>query len=172
MKKTAAPWPAPAAPGPSLDPIDLRILALLQEDARLANAEIGRRVGLVPSAIFQRLRKLEALGVIEGHEARIDPGAVGLTTAAFVFVRTDERVGRHDTALRLAELPEVQELHHVAGEDCYLLKVRLADAAALGRFLREKVGVIDSVLSTRTTVVLETIKETAKLPLPIPSPTT
>jgi Lrp/AsnC family leucine-responsive transcriptional regulator len=59
----------------------------------------------------------------------------------------------------------VQELHHVAGEDCYLVKVRVGDAAELGRFLREKVGVIESVGSTRTTIVLETIKETAKLPL-------
>jgi Lrp/AsnC family leucine-responsive transcriptional regulator len=156
MRKTAA---------PPLDLVDLRILALLQEDARTTNAEIGRRVGLVPSAIFQRLRKLEKLGVILGHEARIDPLAVGLGLAAFVFVKADERVGSRGTARRLAKLPEVQELHHVAGEDCYLVKVRVADAADLGRLLREKVGVIGSVRSTRTTIVLETIKETGRLPL-------
>lgn len=143
----------------------MRILALLQEDARVPNAEIGRQVGLVPSAIFQRVRKLHDRGVIVGHEARIDPRAVGLKLAAFIFVRADERVASHETALRLAELPEVQELHHVAGEDCYLLKVRVADTAELGRLLREKLGVIESVLSTRSTVVLETIKETARLPL-------
>jgi Lrp/AsnC family transcriptional regulator, leucine-responsive regulatory protein len=156
MSKTAA---------PPLDPVDLRILALLQEDARMTNAEIGRRVGLVPSAIFQRLRKLQKVGVILGHEARIDPLAVGLGLAAFIFVKADERVGSRGTALRLAKLPEVQELHHVAGEDCYLVKVRVADAAELGRLLREKVGVIGSVRSTRTTIVLETIKETGRLPL-------
>jgi Lrp/AsnC family leucine-responsive transcriptional regulator len=149
----------------SLDPIDLQILALLQEDARTPNAEIGRRVGLVASAIFQRLRKLEKLGVIQGHETRVDPHAVGLGLAAFIFVTVDERVGSFETARRLADLAEVQELHHVAGEDCYLVKIRVADAAELGGFLREKVGVIESVLSTRTTIVLETIKETAKLPL-------
>ena len=132
----------------------------------MPNAEIGRRLGLVPSAIFQRLSKLSKLGVLLGHEARIDPRAVGLGLDAFVFVKADERVGSLETALRLAELPEVQELHHVAGEDCYLVKVRVADTAALGRFLREKVGVIGSVQSTRTTIVLETIKETGKLPLP------
>jgi ATPase subunit of ABC transporter with duplicated ATPase domains len=65
----------------------------------------------------------------------------------------------------LAGRPEVQELHHVAGEDCYLVKVRVADTAELGRLLREKVGVIGSVRSTRTTIVLETIKETGRLPL-------
>jgi len=156
MTKTAA---------PPLDDCDLRILALLQEDARTPNAEIGRRVGLVPSAIFQRLRKLEKLGVIVGHEARIDARAVGLGLTAFVFVRADERVGSHETARQLARLPEVQELHHIAGEDCYLVKVRAPDTAGLGRLLREKVGVIGSVRSTRTTIVLETIKETGRLPL-------
>ena len=161
MKKSAA---------PSLDSVDLQILALLQKDARTPNAEIGRHVGLVPSAIFQRLRKLEEQGVIVGHEARIDPRAVGLGLAAFVFVRADERVGSRATALRLSKLPEVQEVHHVAGEDCYLVKVRVQDAADLGRLLREKVGVIGSVRSTRTTVVLETIKETGRLPLRLARP--
>ena len=155
---------------PALDPVDLQILAVLQKDARTPNAEIGRRVGLVASAIFQRLRKLEKLGVIQGHETRIDPRAVGLGLAAFIFVKADERVGSLETALLLAKLPEVQELHHVAGEDCYLVKVRVADAAELGRLLREKVGVIGSVQSTRTTIVLETIKETGTLTLPEAQP--
>ena len=146
MTKTAA---------TALDPVDLQILAVLQEDARTPNAEIARRVGLVPSAIFQRLRKLEKLSVIQGHETRIDPRAVGLGLTAFILVRADERVGSLEAALRLAKLPEVQELHHVAGEDCYLVKVRVADAAELGRLLRDKVGAIESVRSTRTTIVLE-----------------
>ena len=156
MRKTAA---------PSLDSVDQQILTLLQEDARMPNAEIGRRVGLVASAVWERLRKLRKLGVILGYEARIDPRAVGLGLAAFIFVKADERVGSLKTAHRLAKLPEVQELHHVAGEDCYLMKVRVADAAELGRLLREKVGVIGSVMSTRTTIVLETIKDTVRLPL-------
>lgn len=149
----------------SLDFIDLKILDLLQKDARRSNAEIGRRVGLVPSAIFQRLRKLEKKGVITGHESRIDPATVGLGLTAFVYVKTDEPVGTRDTAFQLAKLPEVQELHHIAGEDCYLIKVRVPDTAALGRFLRAKIGIIDSVESTRTTIVLDSIKETGKLPL-------
>jgi Lrp/AsnC family leucine-responsive transcriptional regulator len=163
MKRTAA---------PSLDSSDMEILELLQEDARTPNAEIGRRVGMVPSAIFQRLRKLERRGVIVGHETRIDPHAVGLGLTAFVFVKADERVGSLEAAHRLAELPEVQELHHVAGEDCYLVKVHVPDTARLGRLLREKVGAIGSVQSTRTTIVLETVKETAKLPLHLAQPKT
>ncbi len=149
----------------SLDSIDLKILALLQEDSRTPNAVMGRRLGMVPSAIFQRLRKLQRLGVILGHETRIDPLAVGLGLTAFIFVRADERVGSRGTALRLSKLPDVQEVHHIAGEDCYLVKVRAADAADLGRLLREKIGAIGAVRSTRTTIVLETLKETGRLPL-------
>ena len=71
----------------------------------MPNAEIGRRVGLVPSAILQRLTKLSKLGVLLGHEARIDPRVVGLGMAAFIFVKADERVGSLETAHRLAKLP-------------------------------------------------------------------
>ena len=148
-----------------LDSTDLQILALLQQDARISNAEIGRRVGVVPSAVLQRLRKLRRQGVVQSLEARIDPHAVGLALTAFVFVQVDERVGSLEAASRLAESSEVQELHHLAGEDCYLLKVRVADTGALGRFLRDEIGRLESVLSTRTTIVLETVKETGKLPL-------
>jgi Lrp/AsnC family leucine-responsive transcriptional regulator len=148
-----------------LDAIDLKILTLLQEDARTPNAEIARQVGLVPSAIFQRLRKLENQGIILGHEARIDPRAVGCGLTAFVFVTAAERVGSLGAGARLAKLPEVQEVHQVTGEDCYLVKVKVAGPIELGRLLREKVGTIASVRSTRTTIVLETVKETGKLPL-------
>jgi len=149
-----------------LDDIDLQILALVQEDGRMPNTEIARRVGLVPSAIFQRLQKLAKAGVLRGFEARIDPSALGLGLMAFVLVKADEPVGSLESASEFARLPEVQELHYVAGDDCYLLKVRVSDAGALGRFLRDKVGVIEAVQATRTTVVLETIKETGRLPLP------
>jgi Lrp/AsnC family leucine-responsive transcriptional regulator len=150
---------------PAVDACDLRILSLLQEDARTSNAEIGRVLGMVPSAIHHRVGKLRRQGIIDGYEARVDARAVGLGLAAFVFVRVDERAGEHGAATRLIELAEVQELHHVAGEDCYLLKVRVPDAEELGRFLREKLGAMESVRSTRTTVVLETLKETIRLPL-------
>ena len=162
MKKKSTPK---AVAPPSLDASDLEILKLLQTDARMPNAEIGRRVGLVASAVFQRVRKLQDQGVIIAHETRVKPRAVSLGLAAFLFVKVDDRVGDSRVAHLLAELPEVQELHHIAGEDCYLLKVRVQDTESLGQFLREKIGVIDSVRSTKTTIVLETIKETGNLPL-------
>jgi Lrp/AsnC family leucine-responsive transcriptional regulator len=150
----------------TIDDIDTQILTILQSDARTPNAEIARQVGMAPSAILERLRKLESRGILRGYEAKLDPHPFGLGLLAFVFVRSDERLRSGDTGIRLAELPEVLEVHHIAGEDCYLAKVRAADPEALGRILRERFGAIESVRSTRTTIVLDTLKETAKLPLP------
>lgn len=148
-----------------IDAVDRQILEILQKSARTSNAEIGRRVGMAPSAILERIRKLESRGVLAGFEARVAPRTVGLGLTAFVFVRTDETPGDHESARALAALDGVLEVHHIAGEDCYLAKVVVPDAEGLGRFLREEVGSIPSVTSTRTTVVLETIRESSRLPL-------
>ena len=77
---------------------------------------------------------------------------------AFVFVSTDAGERESRTAALLAEIPEVEEAHRVAGEDCYMLKVRVSGTEALGRLVSEKLGLIKSVCSTRTTVVLKTVK--------------
>lgn len=151
-----------------MDEIDLQILNILQNNARLANAEIARRVGMAPSATLERIRKLEERGVIEGYTARLDPQALGLALVAFVFIRSDERVGAPETTRLLAEIPEVQEVHHIAGEDCLLVKVRAADTAALAELLRERLGAIGAIRSTRTSIVLHTVKETSTLRLPEP----
>ena len=87
---------------------------------------------------------------------------------AFVFVKTDEVSGEEKTAKLLAAMPEVQEVHHIAGEDCYMVKVRASDTEALGRLLREKIGGLPAVKSTRTTIVLETVKEGMSLPIRVP----
>jgi Lrp/AsnC family leucine-responsive transcriptional regulator len=152
-----------------IDDIDASILDILQSDGRLANAEIARRVGMAPSAVFERIRKMEERGVITDYTARIDPGAIGLGLLAFVFVRVDEGVGAPRTEAALAEIPEVQEVHHIAGEDCFMMKVRTRDTASLGRLLRERIGAIATVRSTRTTIVLSTVKESSHLPIPVPT---
>ena len=148
-----------------IDETDIQILEILQQNARTANAEIARQVGMAPSAILERIRKLEERGVIQGYAARINPEAYGLGLTAYVFVRADERAGAPMTADRMAEIPEVQEVHHVAGEDCYLLKVRVRDAKALGRLLQDQIKAVEPVRSTRTTVVLDTLRESSLLPL-------
>lgn len=148
-----------------LDPTDLAILKILQQNSRTTNAEIARQLGMAPSAILERIRKLEDRGVIKGYALRIDAREIDLSLLAYVYVRTDDRVGEVGSAELLAAFPEVLEVHHIAGEDCYLVKVRASDTEALGRLLREGFGGIQTVRSTRTTIVLETIKESTILPL-------
>jgi Lrp/AsnC family leucine-responsive transcriptional regulator len=152
-----------------IDDIDLQILNILQQNARTSNAEIARQVEMAPSAVLERIRRLEARGVIQGYEVRIDPEALGQNLLAFVFVRSADFDSDLKTAEVLAAIPEVLEAHHIAGDDCYLLKVRTRDAKALGRLLRERIGATGSVQSSRTTIVLETLREGSRLPLFAPA---
>jgi Lrp/AsnC family transcriptional regulator, leucine-responsive regulatory protein len=145
-----------------IDSTDQQILNIMQTDARISNVEIARQVGLAPSAVLERVRKLEERGVIRGYVADIDAAQIGFGLTAFVFVRT-RSCRTIDRAL--AAIPEVLEVHDVAGEDCYLLKVRTKDTEELGKLLREKLKPIPEIISTRTTVVLQTVKETIALPV-------
>jgi Lrp/AsnC family transcriptional regulator, leucine-responsive regulatory protein len=149
-----------------MDEKDHKILSILQSDARSSYAAIARQLGLASSAVLERIRKLERAGTIRGYTTRIDPEVLGLGLLAFVFVQADERLSEPSTADRLAALPEVLEVHHVAGEDCYLAKVRCASPAHLAQVLREKFGAIENVRRTRSTIVLSTCKETGDLPIP------
>ena len=135
-------------------------------NARETQADIARAVGLAPSAVLERIRKLEARGVIKGYGAQIDARALGQGMLAFVAVRGSESASEERVAQALAALPEVLEVHLVAGDDCYLIKIRARDAEHLGVLLRTKIGRIAGVRSTRTTIVLETVKETWRLAIP------
>ena len=148
-----------------IDQTSLAILETLQSDARISNAEIGRRVGLAPSAVFERIRKLEERGAVRGYNANIDPTVVDLGLLAFVLVRSEERGGARRTEAALVAMPEVQEVHHIAGEDCFMLKVRARDTAALNELLSNRIGELENVRSTRTTIVLRTAKETSTIPI-------
>jgi len=150
-----------------IDETDGTILDLLQENARISQADIARVVGLAPSAVLERIRKLESRGVIRGYAALVDPHALDQSMLAFVAVRTEEAPGDNSVANALAQCPEVLELHHVAGDDCYLLKVRARDAEHVGQLLRHRFGRIPGVKSTRTTIVLETVKETPRVPIAV-----
>lgn len=153
-----------AAVGRTLDDTDVKILELLQENARITQSDIAKAVGLAPSAVLERLRKLDARGAVRDYVARIDPRLVNRALLAFVAVRTAEQGPDMPSALELAEIPEVLEVHHVAGDDCYLLKVRARDAEHLGQLLRRKISTVRGVTSTRTTIVLESVKESARIP--------
>lgn len=148
-----------------LDATDLQILDILQRSARTSNSEIARQVGMAPSAVLERIRKLEKRGVIQGYCTRLEADALSLGLLAFVQVKTQESLSEVSTGFALAKVPGVQEVHHVAGEDCYLIKVRAKNPEALGFLLRNDLGNIPTVISTRSTVVLETVKEDMELPL-------
>jgi Lrp/AsnC family transcriptional regulator, leucine-responsive regulatory protein len=149
-----------------LDETDLRLLSLLQPNAFLTNNEMAKKIGMAPSAILERIKKLEAKGVIEGYPTRIKPEALNLKLLAFIFIKSSEGPGNAGVAKQLAKLPEVLELHHIAGEDCYIAKVRAQDPLSLIHLMREKFSKIPNILSTKTTIVLETLKEDNQLPIP------
>lgn len=154
-----------------IDEIDFKILKILQEKARIPNVEVARQVGMVPSAVLERIRKLENQGFIDGYEVRLNPDRFGRSLVAFVHVRI--RSGSPDTVFgqKVADLVEVQEVHYVAGEDGYVLKVRVADVASLRHLVRDVIGSIDGVTETRTHIVLDTLKETSRIPLDAFQPT-
>lgn len=149
-----------------IDEIDGSILAILQYNARTTQAELAKAVGLAPSAVLERLRKLESKGIIRDYVALIDPHVVDRGLLAFVAVRTSEHGPDMPSAIELGRIPEVLEVHHVAGDDCYLLKVRTRDAEHLGQLLRQQIASTPSVISTRTTIVLETVKEDPRIAIP------
>lgn len=149
----------------ALDDIDRMILRTLQENARVSNAEIARQVGLTPSAIFQRIRKLEESGIIRGYTTLTDARRLGYGLVAFIMVRTSDSARTTQTIEPLLKIPAVQEIHRVVGEDCFFVKVRVADTDALAHLLDEQIQPIPSVASTKTTIVLHTAKESLALPM-------
>ncbi|HTK20316.1 MAG TPA: Lrp/AsnC family transcriptional regulator, partial [Mucilaginibacter sp.] len=140
----------------ALDKIDLNILRLMQENARISNADMARELGMAPSGVLERVKKLEQRGVIQQFTTRINPVALQQKILAFVFIKASDGPGCNDTAEMLAKIPEVQEVHHIAGDDCYLVKVRTYDSSTLVSLMRNNFSKIPNLLSTRTTIVLET----------------
>jgi Lrp/AsnC family transcriptional regulator, leucine-responsive regulatory protein len=149
-----------------IDSKDLHILKIIQDNAKATQVEIARAVGLAPSAVLERVRKLEARGVITGYATLLDPRVLDQGLLAFVAVRSEEAPGDDSVSRALASFPEVLEVHHVAGDDCHLVKIRARDAEHLGQLLRTRLGHIPGVRSTRTTIVLETVKETPRIRIP------
>jgi Lrp/AsnC family transcriptional regulator, leucine-responsive regulatory protein len=143
----------------TIDDRDRQILHHIQRDASLAQAEIARRVGLSTAAVHERLKKLEASGIIRRWTAIVDGAAVGAGITAFVEVFLDHP--RHEPALlaRVTGLDEVLECHHVTGEFSLLLKVRVRDMEALRQLLLHQLGALEGVSRTRTVMVLSTVKE-------------
>ncbi|KIC93401.1 Lrp/AsnC family transcriptional regulator [Flavihumibacter solisilvae] len=151
----------------SLDHTDLQILELMQTNARISNADLARELEMAPSAVLERVKKLEQKKVIRRYTTSINPAAIQQKLLAFIFIRSSEGFSCcTNTAQLLAQIPEIQEVHHIAGEDCFLVKVRTADAASLMDLMRNSLQKIPNIASTKTTIVLETVKEQQELVIP------
>lgn len=148
-----------------LDETDRMILKVLQDDGRISNAELARRVELSPPATFARVRSLEEQGYIRGYAARLDAEKLGYDLLCFVRVTLQLHSLDQVQAFRQAilDMPEVLECHHVTGDYDYLLKVALCGRKDLERFLVERLTPAPGVARIHTNVVLNEIKSTTAL---------
>ena len=131
---------------------DARILAVLQRDGRRPYADLGAEVGMTGPSAHERVKKLEARGVIQGYAAVVDPRALGYDILAFSWITQAPGTMGHDLTESFAAIPEVEECHHITGEADYLIKVRARDTRDLERILRLVQSAPD-VFSTETDVV-------------------
>jgi Lrp/AsnC family leucine-responsive transcriptional regulator len=148
-----------------IDETSMKILKILQEKARIPNVEVARQVGMAPSAVLERIRKLEKLGYIDGYEVRLNPDKFGRGLVAFVQVDVQSATSKNKVGKKLAAIPEVLEVHFVTGKDCYLVKLRVADAKSLGNLVQAKIAELPNVVATRTAIAMDTLKETWRIPI-------
>jgi len=147
-----------------LDEIDLRLLDALQRGGRSTYAELGAHIGLRPPAVHERVKRLEARGLVTGYGARVDSRRLGLGLSAFVSVYTTSDVSYDDFHGAVAALPEVSEVHSVAGEESFVLKVVTRSTAHLDDFL-SRLKSVPGIARTKTTIVLSTPFERDGIPL-------
>ncbi|MCK2219307.1 Lrp/AsnC family transcriptional regulator [Actinomadura sp. ATCC 31491] len=137
-----------------MEEIDRRIITLLARDGRMSFTDLARETGLSVSAVHQRVRRLEKRGVVRGYAAIVDHDAIGLPLTAFVSIKPIDPAAPDDAPDRLAHLSAIEACHSVAGDESYILKVRVASPVALEDLLQQIRAAAH--VSTRTTVVLST----------------
>jgi Lrp/AsnC family leucine-responsive transcriptional regulator len=151
----------------SLDPIDWRILARMQEDARITNVDLAKAVNLSPSACLNRVRNLEKSGIISRHVTLLDPLKCGLTVSVFIQVTLEKQVGQalnvFEKAMR--ERPEVMESYLMTGDSDYLIRVVVSDVQELERFIVDFLARIPGVGNIKSSFALKQVKYQTALPL-------
>ena len=143
---------------------DARVLEILQRQGRRSYADMGADLGMAAPSVHERVKKLEARGVIRGYAADVDPAAVGLSVLAFTWVRQAPGTIQTDLTPSFAVIPEIEECHHIAGEADYILKIRARDMEHLGAIVKA-VQANAEVFSTETDVVFTTGFERRPLPI-------
>lgn len=150
-----------------MDAIDSKILRHLSENGRASWAELANEVGLSAPSTTERVRKLEAAGVIRSWAALVDARSVGYELLAFVAVQASSPTGHEEMFEWALRTEEVQECHVIAGANDYLLKIRCRGPADLERLLRQELRALPGVTRTDSTIVLETTKETPCVPIAV-----
>ncbi len=148
-----------------MDQTNLKILRILQKKARIPNVEVSRLINLAPSAVLERIRKMEKQGIIDGYEVRLNPERFGYSLVSFIQLRLRPEANRQQVADLLTARPEILEVHFITGEDCFLIKTRTSGTDHLNALLQELAASITGLRDTKTFVVLSTHKETAQIPL-------
>ncbi|MBF0257579.1 MAG: Lrp/AsnC family transcriptional regulator [Desulfamplus sp.] len=148
-----------------MDDTDFKILKILQEKARIPNVEVARAIGMAPSAVLERIKKLESRGIISGYEVRLNPECFNQSMIAFIQIKLISSGQTQLMAEALCKYEEIQEIHYISGEDCLLAKVRVSNGTELQKIISEKIDSIQGVHSTKSFIALSTYKESAKFPL-------
>lgn len=150
-----------------IDRIDRNILTILQQEGRLPNVELAKRVGLTPTPCLERVRRLESNGYISGYAARLDPAKLDLGFVAFVTVTLERTTSDvlDQFAKRAREIDEIVECHMVGGGPDYFLKIRTRDMSAFRTFLGDQLAALPSVAQTHTYFIMEEVKTDTGLPL-------
>jgi Lrp/AsnC family leucine-responsive transcriptional regulator len=150
-----------------IDKIDRQIVSMLQTDARISNAALAEKVGLTTSTVHERVKKLEKKGVIKGYVALVDAETIGKPILAFIGLvvgsaSSDYLESKNSVRNICQNEPDVLECHTVAGEDCYILKVRATSTGDLEKLI-ERIRCNAEVSKTTTSIVLSTLKETTQV---------
>jgi Lrp/AsnC family leucine-responsive transcriptional regulator len=148
-----------------LDKIDRKILEILQNNTKTSYAAIGELVGMAPSAIFDRVKKLEDKAVIISYEARINSDALNLSLTAFLFIEISDFNKIEETVEKIQALECIQEVHMISENNSIMVKARVKDINAFQELVTRKIAVIDNIRSVKSNLVLKTFKETSKIPL-------
>ena len=154
-------------PYTTIDEIDRNILQTLQQDARISNVRLARKVGLSPSPCLRRVRELESRGVIRGHVTLLDPAAIGLGVSVFIQVTLEKQVEKELELFEQAvlERPEVMECYLMTGDADYLLRVVVRDVPSFERFLLDHLTRIPGVAGIKSSFALKQVKYRTALPL-------
>ena len=151
-----------------LDQIDHKLLEILQQNAKITNAQLSKEIGLSPAPTLERVKKLEALGIIQSYHAQVDRDKVGLGVSTFVTVTLTghKKQVTESFVKQINQIPEVIECHHVTGSGDFMLKIISKDISTYQKLMLEKINEIEEVAATSTMVILSSFKESKVLPIP------